>query len=155
MSSGSRSRSSRQLDFKFSERAICEEIDRIPRGTYEHRISAEGYDRPLSLACRLTFDGDGVTADFSGSSKAVMAGMNVPLCYTRAMTCYAIKCLTTPRIPNNEGSTRPIRVVAPPGCILNAMPPSPTGGRHIIGHFVQPLIFGALAPVLRDRVQAD
>ena len=71
------------------------------------------------------------------------------------MTCHAIKCLTTPRIPNNEGSVRPIHVAAPPGCILNAVPPSATGGRHVIGHFVQPLIFGALADALPDRVQAD
>jgi N-methylhydantoinase B len=35
------------------------------------------------------------------------------------------------------------------------MPPSPTGGRHVTGHFVQPLIFGALAAALPDRVQAD
>ena len=35
------------------------------------------------------------------------------------------------------------------------VPPSPTGGRHVIGHFVVPLIFGALAEALPDRVQAD
>jgi len=71
------------------------------------------------------------------------------------MTCYAIKCLTTPRIPNNEGSVRPVVVSAPEGSLLNAVSPSPTGGRHIVGHFVVPLIFGALADVLPDRVQAD
>jgi N-methylhydantoinase B len=79
----------------------------------------------------------------------------VPLCYTRAMTCYGIKVLTTPKIPNNQGSVSPIRLSAPENCILNPLPPYPTGGRHVVGHFVVPLIFGALAEVLPDRVQAD
>jgi N-methylhydantoinase B len=71
------------------------------------------------------------------------------------MACYAIKCLTTPYIPNNEGSVKPITVTAPEGCLLNALPPSPTGGRHIVGHFIVPLMFGALADVVPAEVQAD
>jgi N-methylhydantoinase B len=45
-------------------------------------------------------------------------------------------------------------VFAPPGCILNALPPFATGGRHAMGHFVTPLVYGALAQALPDRVQA-
>jgi len=59
-----------------------------------------------------------------------------------------------PNIPNNAGSIAPISVFAPPGCILNAQPPFATGGRHAMGHFVTPLVYGALAQVLPDRVQA-
>ena len=138
-----------------SERTLRAEIDRIPPGIYQHRITIEGQDRPLTLSCRLTVGEGQVTADFTGSSPAEATAINVPICYTRAMTCHAIKCLTTPRVPNNEGSVRPVIVTAPPGCILNAVPPSPTGGRHVIGHFVQPLVFGALAAAMPERVQAD
>jgi N-methylhydantoinase B len=48
-------------------------------------------------------------ADLRGHQRAAIAStaINVPLCYTRAMACYAIKCLAAPRIPNNEGSVRP------------------------------------------------
>ena len=46
-------------------------------------------------------------------------------------------------------------MLAPEGSMLNALPPSPTGGRHIIGHFVVPLVFGALAEAVPGRVQAD
>ena len=82
-------------------------------------------------------------------------GINVPFCYTRAMTLYTVKCLTTPELPNNGGMSAPISAVAPPGCLLNAEPPSPTGARHMIGHYVAPLVFGALAEAAPDRVQAD
>ena len=138
-----------------SERAIREQIALIPAGVYRNRIEIEGRDAPLTLACELTIRDGEVHADFTGTGEAINSAINVPLCYTRAMACYAIKCLTTPRIPNNEGSVRPIHVSAPEGSLLNALPPSPTGGRHIVGHFVVPLIFGALADVVPERVQAD
>lgn len=138
-----------------SERAMREELLRIPAGRYANAIDVEGVLGPVRLACSLDVADGRVHADFSGSSDAIGAAINVPLCYTRAMTCYAVKCLTTPKVPNNEGSVRPVSVSAPPGSILNPLPPSPTGGRHIIGHFVNPLIFGALADVLPGGVQAD
>lgn len=138
-----------------SERAIRQQIALLPAGTYRNRIEIEGQDGPLTLACAITIADGEVVADFSGTDAAIKSAINVPLCYTRAMTCYAIKCLTTPRIPNNQGSVRPITIKAPPGCLLNALSPSPTGGRHIVGHFVVPLIFGALADIVPDRVQAD
>lgn len=138
-----------------SERAIRDQIAMLPEGVYRNRIEIEGQDGPLTLACAVTIRGGEVSADFTGTSGAIRSAINVPLCYTRAMTCYAIKCLTTPRIPNNQGSVQPIGVTAPLGCLLNAVSPSPTGGRHIVGHFIVPLIFGALADIVPDRVQAD
>ncbi|MBL8700241.1 MAG: hydantoinase B/oxoprolinase family protein [Alphaproteobacteria bacterium] len=138
-----------------SELAMREKIREIPDGTYRNRIDFEGIDGPLSLACTIEKRGDGIAIDFAGSSGTVRGGINVPFCYARAMALYSIKCLTAPTIPNNEGSVAPVAVSAPPGSILNAQPPSPTAGRHIVGHFVTPLIFGALAEAMPDRVQAD
>ena len=138
-----------------SERAIREQIALLPEGVYRNRIEIEGQDGPLTLACAVTIRGGEILADFTGTSDTIKKAINVPLCYTRAMTCYAIKCLTTPRIPNNQGSVGPVSVTAPAGCLLNAVHPAATGGRHIVGHFVVPLIFGALADIVPDRVQAD
>jgi N-methylhydantoinase B len=138
-----------------SERAMRDELRRLPQGIYRGAIDLEGRDEALHLACAIEIADGEARADFSGSSAAIRSAINVPLCYTRAMTCYAIKVLTTPRIPNNEGSVQPVHATAPAGCILNAVPPSPTGGRHIVGHFIVPMIFGALAEAMPDRVQAD
>ncbi len=141
--------------FAFSERATRDALARIPDGAYSNGIEIEGHDRPLALACRIDVSGSDAHVDFTGTCGAVPAAINVPLCYTRAMAWYAIKTLTTPKIPNNRGSIVPISIAAPDGCILNVLPPFPTGGRHVIGHFVAPLISGALADALPDRVQAD
>ena len=135
--------------------AMRREIANIPDGRYSNRILIEGIDEPIGLSAIVVVEGELVTVDFSGTGPPVLGSINVPMCYTRAMSCYTIKLLTVPTLPNNEGSLRPIRLVAPDDCILNAQPPWPTGGRHSVGHFVVPLLMGALAPALPDRVQAD
>ena len=138
-----------------TEAAMRKRIAAIPDGTYRNRVPVEGIEAPIGLQCAVTIRGSDVTIDFEGTTPALPRAINVPLCYTRAFCNYAIKVLTIPELPNNEGAANPIRLSAPPGCILNAQHPSPTAGRHVIGHFVAPLIFGALAPVLPDQVQAE
>ena len=145
---------SRQI-LELSERAMRDRIRDIPDGRYDHRIQIEGEDAPIALACSVIVEGERVQIDFSGTDPAIDFGINVPLCYTRAFAAYAVKCLTTPMIPNNEGSFAPITVSAPAGSILNAQPPFPTGGRHIVGHFVTPLVMGALAQAGVRDVPAD
>ena len=137
-----------------SEAAMRAKIRALGAGSYANRIAVEGFDGPCAYAVRIAVEGDGIAVDFSGTSGPVRAAVNVPFCYTNAMALHAIKSLLLPNIPNNAGSVAPIRVSAPPGCILNAQPPFATGGRHAMGHFVTPLIYGALAQALPDRVQA-
>jgi N-methylhydantoinase B len=131
------------------------QIANIPDGVYENRLDIETLDQPVALACRVTIAGDRLHIDFDGTDPQVASAVNVPICYTRAMAAYAIKCLILPNIPNNEGSVIPIELSVPPGSILNALSPAPTGARNLVGHSVVPLIFGAMALVLPDRVQAD
>ncbi|WP_342361806.1 hydantoinase B/oxoprolinase family protein [Terrarubrum flagellatum] len=138
-----------------SERSLSEALRETPEGVYANRIDIEGVQEALTLACEVTIREGQAHIDLTGCSPSVGAAINVPLCYSRAMALHAIKCLMTPSIPNNEGSARPISMSAPEGCVLNAAPPSATGGRHIIGHFIQPLIFGALADALPEKAQAD
>ena len=138
-----------------SEAALRDAIRAMPDGRYRHSIQVEGIEAPLTLAVALEVAGDRIHADFTGTSPVVAAGINVPINYTRAFVVYAIKCVTIPGTPNNIGCVTPISVSAPGNCILNALPPNPTGGRHVIGHFVNPLVMGALAQIVADRVQAD
>jgi N-methylhydantoinase B len=138
-----------------SEAAMRAKIAELRSGTYRNRIKLEGFEGPVEFAVRVDIDGDGASFDFDGTSGCVRAGVNVPFCYTNAMALHALKSLTLPSIPNNAGSIAPIKVSAPPGCILNALPPFPTGGRHAMGHFVTPLIYGALAEAVPSQVQAD
>ncbi len=120
-----------------------------------HSGQSDGFDAPVTLAVTITKKGDTIHADWTGSSPASPRGINVVLNYTHAYVTYALKCALCPEVPNNEGSFRPVTVTAPPGSLLNALPPAPVAGRHVIGHFLPGIVFGALAPVLPGRVIAE
>jgi N-methylhydantoinase B len=137
-----------------SEAAMRTKIRELADGTYRNQMQVEGFDGPCDYVVRIDVKGDSIAYDFSGTSGCVRAGVNVPFCYTNAMALHAAKSLLLPTIPNNAGSIAPISVFAPPGCILHALPPFATGGRHAMGHFVTPLVYGALAKAAPDRVQA-
>ena len=138
-----------------SESQMRAKISAFKDGHYTNRIQVEGFDAPVEFAVQIDVTGETIAVNFEGTSGCVRAGVNVPFCYTNAMVLHAIKSLTLPTIPNNQGSAAPISVKAPVGCILNAQPPVPTGGRHAMGHFVTPLIYGALAGSVVNEVQAD
>ena len=150
-------------DLKGISQAICNQSEAITRnalreikaGTYRSELKVEGPSGPIKLACSVTIADGSAHVDFAGSDPPVPSGVNVPLCYSTAIARYSIKCVSTPHLPNNEGSVRPVRVTAPKDCILNAQPPRATSGRHAIGHFVNILIFNALAEVIPDRVYAE
>lgn len=138
-----------------ADHAMREEILGIPDGTYRNEIRIEGIDEPITLAATVKIAGETIDIDFTGTGGPVRAAINVPMCYTRAQSYYVIKCLTIPSLPNNSGAVRPIGVSAPEDCILNVQPPWPTGGRHATGHFIVPLLMGALAEAVPDRVISD
>src|SRR5262249_55492390 len=91
----------------------------------------------------------------TGSDPVSRWGINVPLIYTKAYTCFALKCVVAPDIPNNWASLEAFTIAAPEGCILNASRPSPVAVRHVIGHMVPDLVLGALAKGLPGRIQAE
>lgn len=137
-----------------SDDAFRTALRAMPDGRFVGEVQVEALEEVRTLFCAITKTGDSIAVDFEGTGPCVNAGINVPFPYTQAMVLYAIKCLTTPLIPNNAGAMRAISVRAPVGCILNAMPPSPSAGRHTIGHFIVPLVFEALAAIAPDKVTA-
>ncbi len=138
-----------------SEKGMRASLAALPTGTWRNRLQIEGTTAPVTLACAVTLDGHGVRVDYTGCDPAGPWGMNVPLCYTRAMTGYAIKCVTLPTVPNNDGIMAAIEVLAPPGSIVNALPPAATAIRHSVGHALYPLLMGALAQAVPERVHAQ
>jgi N-methylhydantoinase B len=138
-----------------SEAVMRDAIAALPDGTYEHTIQTDGLDEPLTIRCAVTVAGDEVSVDYTGSSEQTQRGMNVVLNYTAAYTVYGLKCAIAPEMPNNEGSFLPLSVTAPEGTILNPRFPAAVAARHIVGHFLPHAVFGALAPILPDRVVAE
>lgn len=138
-----------------TDEAVRSALRAMPDGIFRNQVQVEALNEVRTLVCTINKTGDTIEVDFEGTGPCVEAGINVPFPYTRAMVLYAIKCLTSPNIPNNEGAMQAVTVKAPLGSILNATPPSPSAGRHAIGHFIFPLITDTLAELLPDRVAAS
>lgn len=135
--------------------ATLERIAALPKGRYTNSMTLDGYDQNVELKVALEIGEDGLVADFEGTSPASGFGINVPLTYTKAYSCYGLKCVIAPEVPNNSASLAPFGVRAPAGCILNAQRPSPVAVRHVLGHFVPDLVLGALHHFLPNRIPAE
>ncbi len=137
-----------------SEHAMREGIRALPNGTYEHAIYSDGFEHPLRLQVAVTINDDDIVIDFDGSSPQSERGINVVLNYTKGYASFAMKAAISPEVPHNEGAFRPVHITAPEGSILNCRPPAAVASRHLVGHFLPSLIFGALSPAIPDRVLA-
>ena len=144
-----------QFIFDSSHRATLAEIARIPRGTYRAEIFSDGYEEPVRLAAAMTVLDDGIEVDYAGTSGLSSRGINVPPAYCRAYSCFGIKCVVAPEIPNNWASLAPFRMTIPAGCILNAPRPYPVSVRHVIGHLLPDLMMGCLHQAVPERVTAE
>ena len=141
--------------FENSRQATIERIRAIKPGTYHNELTMDGYDEPVTLRAALTVGNDGIHVDYTGTSPVSSHGINVVLNYTKAYTCFGVKCAVAPDIPNNYGSLLPITFSAPEGCILNAPRPCAVAARHIIGHLLPDTVLGCLHQVLPGGVQAE
>lgn len=139
-----------------SRQATLERIAALPRGaSAQGHMRIDGYSRPIDLCVRVTIEEDGILSDWEGTSGVDKNGINVPLVYTKAYTCYALKCAIAPEIPNNAASLAPFRIKAPEHTIVNAVWPAPVALRHIIGHMVPDTVYDALDKILPGLVPAE
>jgi len=119
-----------------TEAAVRAEIEKIPDGEYYAESSTDddgtNYDQPVTVRCRLTVTGDRLVFDFSGSDKQVNF-VNCPLSATYASVYSAVFTALPAGISSyhNDGSYRPIEIVAPPGTCVNPIYPATVGAAPI------------------------
>ena len=141
--------------FESSRRATLEQIARLPAGTFSSEIKSDGYEEPVTLHAAMTILSDAIEVDFAGTSGLSSRGINVPAPYCRAYSCFGIKVVVAPEIPNNWASLEPFRMKIPEGCILNAPRPYPVSVRHVVGQLLPDLMMGCLHQIVPERVAAE
>lgn len=141
-----------------SERVMRDRIAALPDGEYRFTdyCDDDGVGGPpIKITVRLVVEGDRIVADFTGSSPQRPGSMNVPLGVTLGSTYYAIKCALDPENPANGGAHRPIEVLAPPGTVLNCLPPAAvTIGTTETAARINDVVLGALHQVVPEAVVA-
>lgn len=141
--------------FESSLAATLAEIRRLPKGTFSGEIYSDGYEEPIRLAAAMTILDDAIEVDYAGTSGLSGRGINVPPAYCRAYSCFGIKCVVAPDVPNNWASLSPFRMIIPEGCILNAPRPYAVSTRHVVGHLLPDLMMGCLHQAVPERVTAE
>jgi N-methylhydantoinase B len=132
-------------------------INALPAGVYRFndRMDDVGPDTDPVEACVTVTIGNGrVVLDWAGSGPQREAGLNSYLHYTAAYSIAAVKSVTLPQAPQNEGIIRTIEVKAPPGSFFNPTRPAPCGGRAVTSHRIYEVAMGALAKAVPDRAIA-
>ncbi len=142
----------------YSERRMRAEISAFPDGKYsfEDTIENDGnQDRPFKLQVDVFVQGDELIADFGGSDHQAKGPINATLGVTLGATYNAMLHMTDPSIPKNSGCFRPIKVVAPPGTVVNVNYPAPSVAGNTETHpRLVGIIFGAMSQCVPDRVMA-
>jgi len=138
-----------------SREATLARINALTPGSASGHLRIDGYDTPIDLHVALTIEKDRILSDWAGTSGLDKKGINVPLVYTKAYACYALKCAIAPEIPNNAASLAPFEITAPDNSIVNAKFPAPVALRHVIGHMVPDTVYNALDKLLPNTVPAE
>ena len=134
----------------YSERRTRAALASLPDGTYGAADVLEddwaGGESDVALRLEATIAGDRLRLDFSGTDPEVAGNLNCPLSVTKSAAFFAVRVLTDPDAPPSAGAHRPIEVLAPPGCLLNARAPAAVAAGNVeTSSRVADLVFAALA----------
>jgi N-methylhydantoinase B len=142
----------------YAERLTRARITEIPDGVYRFTdyMDNDGIDldRRVPISATITVAGDGVTVDFTGTSPQVAGPINAPWSGGAGAAYFALRCVTDPNIPNNQGCYRPIEVIIPKGTLLNPRHPAPVAIRAHTLKRAADVVLGALVQAVPDRVPA-
>jgi N-methylhydantoinase B len=141
-----------------SERLTRHCLRELPDGeaTFTDWIDDDQIDEgvPIRLVCTVRKRGDAMQVDWTGSAAQVKGAINNTWSYTAAASFTAVKSVLSVNMPNNDGVFRAVEVIAPPGTIMNALPPAACAARGLTGFRAADCCFGALAQLYPDRVFA-
>lgn len=116
--------------FDAYEKKMRSEIRKIPDGTYyaERKIDHDGIetDRLVTVRLALTIFGDEIIFNYSTTDSQVKGFLNSPYPNTVSASYIALFSTIEKKVKINEGSIRPVTVIAPEGSLLNPREPAPT-----------------------------
>jgi len=96
-----------------------------------------------------------VTIDFTGSDPQVQDAVNAVEAITYSACFYVFRCLLREDVPATAGLMRPIRVIAPPGTVVNAKPPAAVAGGNVeTSQRIVDVLLRALSHAIPDRIPA-
>ena len=144
-----------------TERAIREEIHKIPDGTYYGEAATDDdgtvLDEQVWVRADVSIKGDEMTIDLSKSDAQRKGFINSIYAATYGDAMAAVILIFDPALAeyHNEGTMRPIHIVAPPGSVVNAQYPATVGASPVnVGIQVMEAVLEALSKARPERAVA-
>jgi N-methylhydantoinase B len=142
----------------YSARMMAATIASIPDGTYrgEDFLDDDGIsNRPLRIAVKIRIRGTKAEVDFTGSAPQCAGSVNAVAAITQSAVFYVFRCLLDEQVPATSGLMRAIRVIAPAGTIVNALPPAAVAGGNVeTSQRIVDTLLRALARAIPSRIPA-
>ena len=99
----------------------------------------------IQVAIRVDTQGRSAEIDFSGTSAQQTNNFNAPTAVCMAAVLYVFRTLVDDDIPLNAGCLKPLKVIIPPGSMLNPNPPaSVVAGNVETSSCITNALYGAL-----------
>jgi N-methylhydantoinase B len=136
-----------------TERRLRHAIHTLPDGVYTFAdvMDDDGHGtRDIPITVRIEVQGDRIRLDFTGTSPQVPGNINTGLNATQAASCYAIKALLDPEVPNNQGVLNVVEICVPRGTLINCTFPAAVAQRATTCQRIIDVVLGALAPALPE-----
>jgi N-methylhydantoinase B len=145
----------------YSEKMMRAFLRTIPSGRYraEDFLDDDGVgNKPVRIVVTVTVPrskSDHVTVDFSSSDPQVQGAINAVEAITYSACFYVFRCLLQDDVPATSGLMRPIRVIAPPGTVVNAQRPAAVAGGNVeTSQRIVDVLLRALARAIPERIPA-
>lgn len=137
----------------FTERRFQAAVAALPDGSYsaEDFLSGDTLDTLARIACTVTVADGKLTFDFSGTDPQLRTARNIPNQALVATVFCVVKALLDPDAPANGGAFRVIGIDAPPGTIVQPVPPAPVGTRSISCSVLSDVVQVALSQAIPGR----
>lgn len=147
---------------EYGERRMRAAIAALPDGEYRFAdvLDSTGGNPaadagPAGIRVTVTISGDSMTVDFTGTDAQRPGSVNAVEAVTVSAVAFAVRSVVDPTIPANGGALRPVRVIAPAGTIVAAVPPVAVGAGNVeVSQRVADVCLGALAQAAPARVGA-
>ncbi|MDH3400303.1 MAG: hydantoinase B/oxoprolinase family protein [Chromatiales bacterium] len=125
-----------------AEAAVREVIGVLRDGRFRYEM-----DSGLVIQVAVTVDAQAGSAcvDFTGTSPQSTDNFNAPSAICKAAVLYVFRCLVDRDIPMNAGCLKPIKIIIPPGSLLDPKTPAAVvAGNVETSQCITNALFGAL-----------
>jgi len=153
---------------RHAEAIMRDAIRALPDGRYEAETKIDGFldsddpaTRELPLKATVIVEGDEMTVDLTGTApETPNRPINMPFVGTVDIAVWLtirsvlLDTAEYGHIPVNDGLTRPIKIVAPKGTLVNPNFPAPTIARFCPGNQLADTVMRALAQAKPGAVSA-